>query len=411
MYPFGAGKTPLACTDPFDALRVATEYIGTELHQRAIWRDIWLNVIPKKTYPKHVGKTLSTFVIERNEPAADVETWVGIDLVGSSDSNACAVTWNDTDVGHTETTFSPEQFGLRGPILCKDELIFSHNPEQFWESYMSGLTKRSRRSISNRLLYLYYINAHKSVARADYQRYAQTTLTLPESTCELTQEMLDQTAIELMEDGATDPDSNGWITLGDQGPLFPLYIGLEASQKLVKNNAEFRQDIRDAWSTMTQGSLLMLRLGATLALKNFRHIINLFPPRFTYAGGAYTRVNTFTRSAATKGFKYTISNAYRAATHEMAIVLHPLVIHEHVIEPQNSVAGMTWDPTNYFGEWQWVTGGREIMDDGTCYDPTKKYGRHFAEYKHAVEPIFPEYGRAIIFKRCPATGYECIICS
>lgn len=401
----------MACTDPFDALRIPTESLGTELYLRASWMDVWLNLIERETYPKHTGLTQSVFTIGRNEPASDEETWLPIDLVqAEGDGNACDTTWNETYVGHTETTYSPEQFGLRGPIVCKDELIYGFQPDDFWEKYMVGLTKRSRRSISNRLLKLYSQFVPKSVAAVAYQTYNQASLTLPLSTCEITQEMLDQTAQELMEDGATDPNSQGWIGLGTMGPVFPLYIGLEASQHLLSNNATLRQDVRDAFSSEGNASPLLRRLGAGLVLKNWRHIPNLFPPRYNYAGGAYTRVNTWTVENTSKGQRAVINSGWRTASHEAAFALSPWVFREQVIEPSNSVAGMTFEPTNYFGEWQWVTGGREIMDDGSCYDPLKKYGRHFGEYKHAAKPIFPEYGRMFIFKRCPTTEFECVTC-
>lgn len=402
----------LACPNPFDALRAPTEYLGNEILLRAYWRDVYLTLVPRETYPMHVGKTQSIFTIERNYPAADEETWLPISVLEAGDAGtACDNTWNDTYVGETEKTFTPEQFALQGPILCKDELIFLLRPDEFWEKYMVGLTNRSTFSVSNRLLTLYSQLAPKSVARTDYQRYDQSTLVLPVSTCALTQEMLDQTAIELMQDGATEPNSNGWITFGKLGPLFTLYIGMEASQRLLKTNAEFRNDIRYAFDGDGNMAPLMLRLASAMELKNFKHLICLFPPRYTYGGGTYTRVNTWTVSNASKGQKAVLSTSYKNAPYEAAAVLSPWVMTEQLVPPQNAVAGMTFNPETYFGEWEWVTGGRNISVDPSCFDPTGKYGRHFAQYKHAVYSKFPEYGRWIFFKRCLPGSFECASCT
>jgi hypothetical protein len=226
--------------------------------------------------------------------------------------------------------------------------------------------------------------------------------------------MLDHTATELNQDGASDPDTDGWIDLGPDGPIYPIYIGQEASQRLLLNNSELRQDARFAEMGMgmdTGGSQLFQRVGAGRVIKNFRHVINLLPPRYTYSAGSYVRVNTWEMVAGTKGFVARVTDAWKAAPYEALLVLSPWVMHEELVRPVNSAAGLNWMPKSYFGEWLFVTGGKEISDATDCYDPLKKLGRHFAEYVHAIKPIFPEFGRWIVFERpCPGS-YDCVACS
>jgi hypothetical protein len=74
-----------------------------------------------------------------------------------------------------------------------------------------------------------------------------------------------------------------------------------------------------------------------------------------------------------------------------------------------SGAGTKWDAKNYMGDWDFITGGNQIHTEH-CADPRNKLGRHFAEYAHAPEPISPEFGRLIIYKRCPSEDYECVAC-
>lgn len=400
----------MACATVFDALRIATESLGPELYLRAYWRDVWMNLIPRGVYPKHTGMLQSVFTIGRNEPESDEETWLPFVLTQTGNGTACDTTWNDTYVGETEVTYAPEHFELQGPVICKDELIFGFQPQAFWEKYMVGLTKRSRRSISNRLAKIYMDLVPKRVASTTYTRYDQTNYILPESTCELTMDMLDNEAQTLMEDGATDPNTNGWIGLGQFGPLFTLYIGMDAMQKILKNNTEFRTDIRYAFEGDGEAMPLMKRLAAAQQIKNWRFLVNLYPPRYNYVGGAYVRVNTWVKTATSKGFKADINPSWLAASHEAAQVLSPWVYTEEVVEPENQVAGYAFNADNYYGEWNWITGGRNISTDASCYDPTHKYGRHFAEYKHAAKPVFPEFGRWIVYKRCVAS-FECVTCS
>lgn len=404
------------CASVFDAYRMAVEWLGPDLHRRASYDSVWLNLIPRDEYPVGGGVVLSTFTIERSEPTNDEETWARI---SSDPLTHCQTTWNDMQYGMTETTYAPETFGMRGPIICEDNAIYEWNVDRFTEGYMTELTKRARRSIENRLqaLYMHYVPRYVTNSTFTKTDGGGTVPTggpsmagLSLATCELSQEHLDTVAVDLNEEGANHPDEVGWITLGDNGPLYTLLIGQEASQQIALNNAEFRQDIR--WAEPSQ---LLKRMGAARTIKSFRHIINPFPPRYNFLAGSYQRIPTWLMPNATKGKKAILNPTWKAAAYEVAIVLNPAVFQSRLIRPKSMVGPLAFDPLNYMGEWQWVTGGKEITDAseeaGTpCYDPLKKLGRHFAEFKHAPEPIFPQYGRWILHKRC-VNDYSCVTCT
>lgn len=406
---------------------MATESLSDELYRRASYKGVFLNLIPRSEYSQGTGLTQSTFTVGRSEPTSDEETWnritgstlTGGDAVGSS--GACSVVWNNTTWGYKEQTYSPEQFGLRGPIICQDDLIFNFKAARFLEAYIAALEKRSRRSIENRLMNTFMHLVPKHSANAAFVEVAGGTLTngvapsspslsgvLPPSS-ELTQEMLDKVAVTLNELGASDVNTDGWINLGDDGPIFPLLIGQEASQDIQLNNSELRQDYR--WA---EPMALLKRMGATRVIRNFRHIINLFPPRYNYLAGNWVRIPTWimpsTAPHASKGNVAVINPQWQSAAYEAALVLSPWVFHTEIIRPVNSAAGLNWTPKSYMGEWDFITGGQEI-DETACYDPTKKLGRHFAEVKWASRPIFPEYGRMLIFRRCPVTSFQTVTCA
>lgn len=407
----------MAC-DPFDALRVATESLPNEVYVQASFRDIWTNLIPREEYPMGTGFVQSVFTIGRSEPTDDEPEFQRITI---DTENPCETDYEDVPVGFNEGTYGPEQFGWRGPEICKDSLIFAHRAESFWKQYIPAMSKNTLRSIGNRLAAIYTHYVPKYVANANFTKTTGGTghppkspdLTLDLATSELTQEMLDSVAIELNEEGASDnnANSNGWINNGESGPLYPLYIGSDASNRLLLNNAELREDRRHADSGKGDTAMLFQRIGATRVIKNFRHIINLFPPRYNYENGEYVRVPTFVMNAATKGTAADINPSWREADFEGAWVLTPWVFHSQIIKPVNSLAGMNWPPTNYMGEWQLVVGGREIDPTGTCFDPLKKLAAHFAEYKHAPKPIFPNFGRFILFRRCNDSQFGVVSCS
>jgi hypothetical protein len=236
---------------------------------------------------------------------------------------------------------------------------------------------------------------------------------LDQSHCFIDQEMLDHLAATLNEEGANEPDTNGWITLGEDGPIYPLYIGQEASAQILLQNAELRQDRRFADMGEGDAAMLFKRIGATKVIKNFRHVINLFPPRYSYANGAYVRTPTWTMPNGTKGQVATVNPNWRSTTaspYEGAWVLSPWVFTSEILQSIASAAGLNWSPKNHVGELQFIVGGKEISTTD-CYDPLKKLGAHFGEYWQAPKPIYPVYGAFVIFSRCPGSTYPCTSCS
>lgn len=421
----------MACPNPFDVLRLKSEDLGTHLYARASYRDAWLNLIPREDYGQGVGLAKSTFTVGRSEPTSEEEDWPLIELTaggGQLTTNSCSQTWNDTTVGYKERVYGPEQFALRGPLVCQDDLVLHWQSEQFWNMYFQALEKRNVKSIVNRLANIYMNFAPATLVDASldwtdplhFTSQSMTTIVPPQAvdlsdlgdptgvTCELSQYHLDATAVELIEQGATDPDTNGWMVLGPDGPIFPLLIGQEASARISVNNSDFRTDLRDTYAGLPDSNPIFQRLGASLVIKNFRHVVTAFPPRWDYANGDFVRVPAFTMSSsaddASKGQVGIVNPLWKTAEYEGAIVLSPWVFHEEILRPVGNFGGMQWQPQNYLGEWQFVTGNDALINtDDSCAgvsDPLKTLGRHFGRYKHAAKPIFPEYGRLFIFKRC-----------
>lgn len=384
-----------------------------------------MNLVPRGNFPQGAGVVRSTFTIGRSEPTTDEPAFQTVAVnSGNTYTGSCGVTYNEMPIGFQEGTYKPENFGWRGPIICQDDLMINYNMENFLALYVPALAKNTERTISNRLASIYTSFVTKWVANTDFHSTEGSTtppppqapnLTLDKSTCFIEQEMLDHLAATLNEEGASDPDTNGWITLGEDGPIYPLYIGQEASAQILLQNAELRQDRRFADMGEGNAAMLFKRIGATKVIKNFRHVINLFPPRYSYnAGtGAYVRTPTWRMTDGTKG-KVAIVNpdwkSYAVSPYEGAWVLSPWVLTSEILEPVNSAAGLNWSPKNHVGELQFIVGGKEISTSD-CYDPLKKLGAHFGEYWHAPKPIYPIYGAFIVFSRCPGNTFPCSSCS
>ena len=412
----------MSCPNVFNAFAVATESLAQDVYKRASYRSMWLNMIERGEYPQGTGLTQTSFTTTSIEPTA-AEEWSAITLATGENGGACDVTYSDVPVGYNAVTWSPERFALKGPLLCKDDLTFDHRVEAFLRVYLEKLSIRAQRSWETRYQNMFAKFAIKAVADSSFTQvetipagvnelpWIQTGSVgqaLNQATSELTQEMLDVAAATLIRNGATNPDSSGFISYSSDGPVFPLYIGLEASQRIAQNNPAFRDDLRYADMGSGTGAELLKRIGANRVIKNFRHVPNLFPPRFTYGGGKYTLVQPFTSSSGTKGTVFSVNPSWVTAPYEAAFVVTPYVFKSHIVRPVNRVGDLSWMPTNYMGEWQWVTGAYKL--DVDCADPLEKKGQHYAEFIHAPEPIFTNQGMTIIFRRCTGALTQ-IICS
>lgn len=412
----------MACT-VFDAFRYATESLDTKIFEQASYDSIWLNLIPRGACPTGEGTYFSVFGTGQTEPTTDTGVWTKIDLSAQAvntdmdtPTEVCSNSWTDVTAGHYEEQYSPEQAQLRGPVVCEKELLFAHNVDQFLSSYQHKLTVRARREWELNYAYHHRRLSRKAVAVPDFEgSFAdQEGFDLSEcATCELTQEMLDVVADRLMDDGATNPDSNGFISYGEAGPLFTLYISADQSRRILRQNAELREDYR-----FGDPQTLLARLGATKVVQNFRHLINQKPRRYTCNAGTYTAVPYYANDGnVTKGTSQVTNPDWRTAPYEGADVLSPYLFTSLVVPPRTSGGGgQKFDPHSYMGEWELVVGAYKWTGDADagCDDPLNQKCRHYAQFMHAPEhnPLAKwKYGYHIIYKRCVGNNVECTTCS
>lgn len=391
---------------PFDAMRTATESLPDDLLRRASYQSPWYSAVNRGKYPQNKGVSQTVITIGNSEPETDEEQWSEITLSGQqitlnadANSSACDNDYTDVNVGFDETTYGPKQFQLRGPVICEDALTFHHNVDQFLAAYEQELSKRSRRSWENEMQNQYMIFSQKLVDGAlvggdgaTNTAISGTLSTIPQS--ELTMDMLDYVASLMISSDVTNPDDAGYVTMGEEGPVFGLLIGVEMSSRITKNSPERRIDTRYA-----APSELWKRMGATRVIGNFRHAIVTHPPRYNVVSGHLSRVPAKRMIDATHGKKAVDNPDYLAAEIEAAIVLVPTVFTAEIVVPHTGAAFAKFNPMNWNGDWSFITGAYRLGID--CDDPQDKLGRHYATYKYAPAPMFIDHGKTLFFKRCP----------
>lgn len=424
--------TTVAC-DTFDAFRYATEDLSMDISRTASYSSIWLNLIPRGVYPKNVGTFRSVFSIGNVEPTNDDGIWTPIDLSNqlgtagdSTDTplEVCTPDWTDVEWGFFEGTYGPERKQLRGPVVCKKDLEFSHDPDDFLRGYVEEISKYSQREWELNLERHHVRLSRKAIAVTDFEDTLEDgdqegVNGLACADCELTEEMLEMIAERLYEDGATTPDSNGFITWEPNGFIWTLYIGMRQSMRILRQNSELRQDYRDAFSSAGEASPVIKRLGSSKVVGNFRHVINQRPRRYSCVGGTYTQIPRYIDASGgdqpVKGSAQIINPAWREAPYEGADVLSPDLFTSEIVQPVNSAGGLNYPAGNYMGDWKFITGAYKwAAESGSCDDPLEEQGRHFGQLAHAPKPKLSarfKYGYHIIYRRCFGSQVECTSCS
>lgn len=419
----------MACPAVFDQFAQHTESFLEEIYATPSPNTFFQDLIPRADYKHGAGLTRSVFTTGRSLPTSNNPDFERVALTdGEEYVGSCGTTYNLVHNGFYKRDYSPEKFGWKSDVICSDDLIYSWQVETFIPRYIEQLAHNSKWTIHFRYKAIYDHFIPKGVVcPAGAETFSLDTggtglppqepvLTLDESEGELTQDILDEVALQLMYQGAdVDPQENGFFSYGNEGPLFTLDIDSKLSQQIFKNNAERRTDLRFAWEGAKDMSPLLRRLMAARQLGNFKHLPNLYPTRYTYSGGAYHEVDTWEVDAtATKGQPTQMkpTTAWLNAPFVGTRVLSSNVWTSELVRPVNSVGGITFPAKSYMGEWRFVTGGNNIQSTGgtLCEDPFEKLGRHYAEFQHAPRPVKPAQAALIISKRCENI-YECVSCS
>ena len=325
----------MACPVNFDTLRAKTEDLGPELYARAMGRSWWHSLIKRGTWPEGRGYVASVFEIARSAPGLQESQWQSIQSIANTadGGGACDLQYNQAFVGHLERQYKPEMLGIRGPVICQEDLTMYWNSREFWVRFFQRLEQIVSLEITNRhqTVYNSYVQKYGFVGgnmlstigawttqpaspNIDLSMYLPTgTIGLPDS--ELTYEQLEYLAESLITEGAHEKETGAsrWITLGDDGPMFPLDIGMMQWRKLKTNNPEYRADINAAFQGWGEACPTLKRIGATGVMYNFRGVVNPFPARYIYVPWG-TQVNFCTTgSQSTSGTLVSVFTNYSAA--------------------------------------------------------------------------------------------------
>ncbi|NBR71926.1 MAG: hypothetical protein EBT75_07530 [Proteobacteria bacterium] len=411
--------------------------IGPDIYRKTVDTSPWLKLVKQDAWPDEMGDSISTLIYERSLPydsSGNLKaSWTTLqsnaiagagsianDGLGtdSASSNVVAPLGGTVEFGTRLRSYNLQHTSLNSPDVSLNDLRFPLKRKEQLSNIMSILTESTREVWVERYRDEYIrLSENKLTATLRAAGAGENTtfgiISKPDTTndgaasrfgapdtsvttnnLELTQGMLDRLYFALLRDGAA---AEAYSRING-APVFLLITSMEASDALIRANADVRQDFR--WSDRVNE--LLAPLGVQRTYRNYFHLVDPFLPRYNYDTGtsAWVRVRPYTRATTAneanpglRGVRYDLNPAYLTADYEDSIVFCPTVFTSLVPKPLSGFGSMEFAPQNYRGEFTW----RNIPDREKNPDSTVGFFRGI--FANGSKPIFPNHGYVIRHKR------------
>lgn len=422
MSTFNLGSTGLASINTI--LAEEANRIGSDIYSRTLHTSPWLDLTKQSAFPDGMGYQQTTLVYDRAVATSDA---AGTTVAGSGAWSNVGGQFNSTDltIGQIDDAAKDVQGGrgdgqdvsdnnpagtdrrsyvqfnkklkpyslqravIESPKISLEDLRFAAHRQEQLRAIMDIMTQVTRNTWENR-----YRDEFHSIADNKVLCAATGTVitTVQESlakvptaavTANVSNAVLDKIYYSLIRAGA---GSNAYGRENGR-PVFSLVLSSEASYQL-QTEAGFRDDVR---YNNAKVSDLIAPLGIEKSFRGFYHLVDDLAPRYA---ANYSLVEPYSVSA---GGIATPNPAYEAAPFEAAYVLHPEVCEALIPNPMTGGNGISFDPVNYRGKFDWKNIANEITNpDGTI-------GFFRGVLASATKPIKTEFGYVILFKRDSST--------
>lgn len=387
----------MACTAITDYLtRESGRFLEGGIFRRVFGSSLWMGLTRRGVYPAGLSETINVLTIERSAPYETTPAWTAMTVSDGAAGGLCLPTTTALVTGSTTRSFGLYRKALEGPDFCADEFrtVFqlTERLNRITDSFAENV--RLQWEMQDRNEYFKWCKtkvivngcppATDTTTAASWSTVASnTSATIP--TSKMTQGILDKFYLKLVRDGATPV-----ARLGTGAPILAYVAEAEVLDSLIRDNSDIRQDYR--WSKPFE---LLAGLGVERVYRNYIHMQDLYPNRYTASGATYTKVATFAQSAATKGYKAEINPSWETATYTESFIHSPSVLEQLVPQPIVSPGtNFNFNPVNYTGTMKVMNiPNRDCNPDGNIL-------YHRMIMAAGTKPEYPEHGVAFISLRC-----------
>lgn len=389
----------MACESVTDiVVRETGRFLPGTIYGRTFGRSPWMGLVRRGIYPAGLSETINVLTYERTVPTEAEPTWSDVVVVDGQEGGACLPPVTEIGFGSTTRNFNLKRRAIHGPRFCAEEFRTVFDLEMQLSRIADQLAGYTMHEWDIRDRHEYFRNVQTKVSVTDCYNPTETSTgaTVYPAVCPtmpLSLAVLERYQIQLLRDGATG-------VISDNGsPVLTVIASRETIGNIIRANADIRNDIRWADSGAGDNARLLKAFGINSTYAGFMFIADMFPRRFTCSAGTFTEVPAFDSTAATKGMKGKVRDAWRIAPYEESFIFDPDVFHQLI--PQPIVAPhpkFVFDPVTYTGDWKILN-----IPDEVC-NPDGNQIRHRGILAAGSMPVHPERGVAFVHLRCDPSG-------
>ena len=411
--------------------------IGSDIYSRTLHTSPWLDLTKQGAFPDGQGYTQQTLVYDRaiatttngggiagvnwaelggqfasGTTAENLAALAAANEVGTAENfqggrGAASLTPNDqrsyVQFGKKLKPYSLKRAVIESPKISLEDLRFAAHRQDQLRAIMDIMTEVTRNTWENRYRDEFELisdnlvlckttgtvitGAREGLTLTDLDVDASADDGVSDITANISNAILDKVYFKQVRAGA------GANAYGRENgrPVFSVVLSSEASY-FLQTEGEFRDDVRYNNSKVSD---LIAPLGVEKSFRGFYHLIDDMAPRYNFVTGTdkLARVDPYTVTAGVA----TPNATYETATHEAAFVLHPEVCEALIPNPMSGSNGISFDPVNYRGKFDWKNIANEVTNpDGTI-------GFFRGVLASATKPIKTEFGFVLLFKRDSST--------
>jgi len=422
MSTFNVGSTGLASINTI--LAEEANRIGSDIYSRTLHTSPWLDLTKQSAFPDGMGYQQTTLVYDRaiatsdaaGTTAAGSGAWSNVgnqftstnlptgqiddaaqDVQGGrgdgqdpSDNNPVGTDRRSyVQFNKKLKPFSLQRAVIESPRISLEDLRFAAHRQDQLRAIMDIMTQVTRNTWENRYRDEFHAIADNKILCAATGTVItggqESAAKVPTAgvTANVSNAILDKVYYSLIRQGA---GSNAYGRENGR-PVFSLVLSSEASYQL-QTEAGFRDDVR---YNNAKVSDLIAPLGIEKSFRGFYHLVDDLAPRYA---ADYSLVEPYSVSS---GGIATPNGAYESAPFEAAYVLHPEVCEALIPNPMSGSNGLSFDPVNYRGKFDWKNIANEITN------PDGSIGFFRGVLASATKPIKTEFGFVLLFKRDSST--------
>lgn len=380
-----------ACASLSQRFLVETGRIGPEAYTRGREADpLWLGLIEQKPWHDNMGLIISNTVYQRSGLTTP-PTWQTMQQSDGANINGCIPPLTVIDNSTTTQQYQRQWLSLESDPLCLMDIVISNEPRRAIQGFIDNLMGNANYVRKERVRSEYERLSKHKVVIAPGLPEDSAAFPLVQPTSPVTGGVLRHFYRQLQRES----DGTSGVTkvaTGDRGDQKFIFTSSgETIENIVKQDDKIRNDFR--WSSRVD-ELLGSWSAPRIAYGGFIMCEESFPPRYNWSGADFVRVPEYTAQATTIGSKLEINPAWNNAQFEVSYIFHPDVMISRVPNQTQKFGDVTYGPINYSLDFRWLN-----EFDRNC-NPDKLIGWFRAIGIHASEPVFPQFGYAMMALRC-----------